>query len=75
MYIKVNVKAGAKRESVIKNADNRFEISVKEPAKQNLANKRIREILAEFYAVDIGNIRLINGHHSPRKLYAVECEE
>lgn len=71
MYIKIRVQAGAKKESVAKRGEHTFDISVKEPAKNNLANKRVTEVIAEHYTVPIRSVRLISGHRSPSKILLV----
>ena len=70
MYIKITVIPNAKKE-IVKREDDTFTISVKEPAKQNLANKRVREIIASEYNIPIGGVRLISGHRSPHKIIDV----
>ena len=68
MYIKVRVTAGAKKESFEKVSDDHFVVSVKEPAEQNRANKRVIELVALHFGVPTGKVRLISGHHSPSKI-------
>lgn len=72
MYVSVRVVAGAKKESVEELARGRLNISVKEPARQNLANKRVIELVARHFALPISRVRLISGHASPAKLFSVE---
>lgn len=72
MYIRVRVTAGARKERVTKEDKNTFYIQVKEPAERNMANKRIRAILAQELGVSESNIRLLTGHQSPTKMYSVE---
>ena len=71
-YIKVVVQAGAKKESFKQKSQDHFLISVKEKAENNMANKRILEILAFYLKVPQGKIRIINGHHHPHKLLVVD---
>lgn len=71
MYIKVNVLASSKKEKIEKIGDNRYLISVKEPAERNLANKRICEIISFLYKVNSKDVRIVNGHHSPSKMLSV----
>lgn len=70
MYIHVKANAGAKSEEVVKVDENHFKIKIKEKAERNMANKRIIEILVKYF--DTNNIRLINGHNSPSKLFAID---
>ena len=72
MYISVRVSAGQGKESVEEMKNGRLKICVKEPAKQNLANRRVTELLAAHFKLPISRVRLINGHQSPSKLFSVE---
>ncbi len=70
-YIKVRVMPGAKREKVEKVDDTTFSISVKEPAQQNLANERVKIVLAHELKVMPGKLRLVAGFRSPNKIFSV----
>jgi len=69
MYLKVVAHPGAKKEMVTKKKEHSFEIRVKEPAERNLANERIRELLAQKFLINSKVVRLISGHHSSRKIF------
>lgn len=71
-YVKAIVIAGAKKESLIKKSKDHFEISVKEKAEKNMANKKVIELLADYFNVSKGKIRIVNGHHHPHKLLVVD---
>ena len=71
MYVRVTVYPNNKRESIEKIGENRFEIKVKEPAERNLANGRVKELLALEYQVEVKMIRLVSGHQNNRKIFAV----
>jgi uncharacterized protein YggU (UPF0235/DUF167 family) len=71
MYIRVHVVANAKREKVEQKSDILFDISVKEPAENNLANRRVIELVAEHFRVPVSQVRILNGHHHPHKLLTV----
>jgi uncharacterized protein YggU (UPF0235/DUF167 family) len=71
MYVKVVVYAGVKKEVVKEMAEGRYEVRVKEPAEQNLANTRVRQLMAEQFQVPLGQVRIISGHHSSRKILSV----
>ena len=75
MYIKVRVIAGSKKEEVILEKPNYFKIFVREKAKQNMANKRILEIVAGEYCLKPAQVRIVSGHHSPSKLLSVDMEK
>jgi uncharacterized protein YggU (UPF0235/DUF167 family) len=74
MYIRVHAVPGARKETVTKESDTVFYIAVKEPAEQNLANKRVREILAQEFDVTTAQVRMLTGHHSRSKMYSIEKE-
>ena len=71
MYIRVTVAAGAKKELLTKIGENMFTLSVREKAQRNMANNRVREVMALHFKVPLGKVRIINGHHSPVKLLAI----
>ena len=75
MYVKVRVVAGSKKEEVIVEKPKYFKIFVHEKAKQNMANKRILEIIAREYGVRPAQVRIVSGHHSPSKLLSVDVEK
>ena len=74
MYIKVVVNANSKKESFIQKNKDHFEISVKEKAENNMANKKIIELLASYFKVPMGKVRIINGHHHPHKLLVLDAD-
>ncbi len=71
MYIKVKVQAGSKTESFEKIIGDSFKIKVKEKAERNLANVRVKYLLARHFNLPENKIRLISGHHSPNKIFSV----
>lgn len=71
MYVKVRVTAGAKKETIKQMSPDHFEISVKEEAKQNMANSRVRELIAAHFGTAVSAVRIISGHHSPGKILRV----
>ncbi len=52
-----------------------FEITVKEPAERNLANGRVRELLAREFGLELRRVRLVTGHHSGSKIFEVEIPD
>ena len=74
MYIKVRVQAGAKKEKFTKISKTQFAAAVREPALQNLANKRVIGLVAEHFGVAKNKVRIINGHQSPSKMLSVDVE-
>ncbi len=72
MYIKVKVTAGAKKETIEKLSDDHYKISVKQRAERNMANDRVIEILSGIFNLNTKQIRIINGHHSPSKMFSID---
>ena len=75
MYIKVHVVADAKKERVVKKANDLYDISVREPAERNMANRRVLELLAGGLGLVVGKLRIVSGHHSPSKIISVMVPE
>jgi uncharacterized protein YggU (UPF0235/DUF167 family) len=71
MYVKVRVYPGMKNESFKKIKDDSFEIITKAPAERNLANMRVRELIAKEYDVPVSAVRMVSGHHNPSKILTV----
>lgn len=71
MYIKVKAEPGAKKESVESISKDTLRIAVKEKAERNMANQRIKKLLAEFFHLPLGKIRLVSGHRSPSKIFDI----
>lgn len=68
--IRVKVFAKAKKEKFVPpsgEANEMFEIFVREPAQKNLANFRVRELVAEYFGTTLSDVRILTGHHSPKK--------
>ena len=70
MFIKVFVTPGAKREKIEEKGETLL-ISVKEPATQNLANTRVRELVAMRVGKPLGKVRILTGHRSRSKMISV----
>lgn len=72
MYVSVRVVAGAKHEKVEELKAGRLRIWVKEPAAQNLANRRVLVLVARHFGVAHKDVRLVSGHRSQAKIFSVE---
>lgn len=66
------VTPGAKKELVKEESEGRLRIQVRERAERNLANTRVRELVAQHYHVSIGAVRMISGHHSHSKMFSID---
>ena len=74
MYFKVFVTADAKRDEILKEGDGSWRISVREPAEQNRANARVRELIARELFVPVGRVRILAGHRARSKMISVQDE-
>lgn len=70
MYIKVFVTPGAKKEKIDEKGETLL-VSVKEPAEQNRANMRVREIVAARVGVPVEQVRILTGHRSRSKMVSI----
>lgn len=71
MYVRVHCVPGAKRENLRKESDTIYHIQVREEAQRNMANKRVKELLAAELGLNKGELRLISGHRSPTKVFSI----
>jgi len=74
MYIKVRVTPDAKKETLEQDSSDHFTVSVKEPAEQNRANKRVIALIAKHFRVLTRKVRMVSGHHSGGKILNVDLE-
>ncbi len=72
MYIKAWVTPGVKKEVFKQEGSDQFTISIKQKAERNMANNRVRELLAKHYNLQIGKVRIISGHRSPSKMFSID---
>jgi len=70
MYIKVFVTPGAKREKVEEKGET-LVITVREPASHNLANTRVRTLIAERFGKPLGKVRILTGQRSRSKMISI----
>ena len=72
MYIKVTAHPGNRKESIEEIGEQAFVIAVREPAERNLANGRIRELLALRFEVPVSSVRILTGHRSRSKMVSID---
>lgn len=71
MYVKVRVTPGAKKERIERVAEDEFAIAVREPAEQNMANTRVRELIALAFRKETKAVTIVTGHHSRTKMLSI----
>lgn len=70
MQIRVKVFPSSKKERFVKNEDDTFDIYVREPAQNNMANARVRHLIAEHFNVE--NAIIQTGHRTRRKILVLK---
>jgi len=71
MLIKVHVHPCSKEEGVAQIGPDAFKVSVREKPENGAANARVFEVLAMYFAVPAGKIRLIKGAHESHKIFEI----
>lgn len=71
MEVRVKVTTKAKKDILTEVKPNTFTAEVKDKPEQNMANKKVILLLAEYFSVDDSQIRLIKGHHMPSKTFVI----
>ena len=70
-YIHVKVSISALLDKIQKINEDHFEISVKEKAERNIANRKTIELIAGYFDVPPSKIRIVNGHRHRSKLLVI----
>lgn len=71
MLIRVKVKTGARKESVIKKSEDRLEVSVRARAERGEANAQVLLLVAEYFGVSASKVRMVRGRTTPNKTLQV----
>ncbi|MBU1046087.1 threonylcarbamoyl-AMP synthase [Patescibacteria group bacterium] len=71
MIIKVKVFPNSKKESVVQKEADFFEVRVKAKPKQGEANKAVINILAKFFNVKLGDVKIIKGAKVKNKVFEI----
>lgn len=74
MLVKVRVIPDSRREKVDKTSSGLI-VTVREEAQGNQANDRVRAIVAREHRVPLSAVRLMKGHRSPSKIFAIDTEK
>ena len=72
MFVKVHTVPDSRKEKFTQDDELKFTIAVREKAQRNMANDRVRELLALHYKKPVASVRLVTGHRSPAKIYSIE---
>lgn len=66
------VKPHSKVELVCRKSDTELCVSVNVPASQGKANRRVIELLADYFHTAKSNIHIVQGHKSKHKLVEID---
>jgi len=61
----------SKKEKFVAITPDAFEAYVREPAQRNMANTRVRELVAAFFAVPASSVIISAGHRARKKRVVV----
>ncbi len=73
MRISVHASPGAKRAAVEKVSESEYRVRVNAKPVDGAANIRLIEILAEYFKVSFGAIRIVSGATSREKIIDIFC--
>lgn len=71
MLIKVKVVPEAKKDQIVKKSEDSYLVKVKEKAEGGMANMKVKQILASYFKITEGKIRLIKGGKRPNKIFDI----
>ncbi len=71
MLIKVKVTPEAKKDEIVKKSEDSYLVKVKEKAEGGMANQKVKQILASYFKIAGGKIKLIKGGKRPNKIFEI----
>ena len=74
MLIKVKVFPNSKKRAVVKKAKDGFDIKVKSKPIRGEANKEMLGLLAAYFKLPVGKLKIIRGSHQRNKMIKVNCQ-
>lgn len=72
LRINVKVKPNSRSNDVVMLDNNLFEVNVSVPPEKGKANKKVIELLAEYFKVPKTSVSLIRGQSSRQKVFEIE---
>ena len=72
MQIFVKAKPGAKKEGVVKIDETHFRAAVREPSRENRANRAIIKVLAKYFGISASRVCLLSGFSSRQKKFEIQ---
>lgn len=74
MLVKIHVTPNAKQASVTRTGEDALDVRVDERAVDGRANKRLLEILSEYYKIPKSSVTIVRGARSRDKIVNVALE-
>ena len=71
MKLEIHVKPNSRRESVEKQADGSYKVSLNAPPVEGRANERLVEMLAAFFKVRKSSVTILRGQSGRKKLVEI----
>ncbi len=71
MLIKIKAFPSSNKEEIIKKEEDSFEIKIKEPPLQGMANKAIIKALSLYFKIPVKKIRMIKGFRERNKIFDI----
>lgn len=71
MIIHVKAKPDGYEEKIEKIDVTHFIVETREPPMNNRANRSITNILAQYFGIEPGKVRLIKGHRESSKIFEI----
>jgi uncharacterized protein (TIGR00251 family) len=72
--INVKVKPNARVNSIVKNAEDSFEVKVTVPPEKGKANDKVIELLADYFKVPKSFITLVSGQSYKQKVFEIQLK-
>ena len=74
MLVKVHVIPNSRQSSVMTTGENALDVRMDQPAVDGRANKRLLEILSEYYKTPKSSITIVRGAKSRDKIVNIDLE-
>ena len=71
MLIKIKVTSEAKKDGIVKKSNDSYQVNVREKAERGMTNQKVKQILAIYFKVAEGKIRLIKGGKKQNKIFDI----
>lgn len=71
MLIHVKVKTESRENKIVKKNETSYIVHTKEKAENNRANSAVILLVADYFNVTRGRVKIVTGHHAPSKILDV----